>query len=374
MLCQYRLKINVWYAVVKQKLLLVSAAQAIGGGEVYLANLLRHLSDEYEVTVLGTLKLKSYLGPQNVQFRFLPIFPPILEKLLKRNHQLKRIFYRLVFRAFIKRPDFDLINLQWFDGAVVEALSFRPLILTLHTGFPIDRKHDAYIKQTLSKVTRIICVSHRAKQDLVERGVAAERCVVVPNGIDVKSFSTNHEPGGYITWVGRVEEADKNPFLFLQIAAQAKRKKLPYRFRLVGDGSYLPALKAYAAKQQLDNLTFTGHLESTAMKDVYKEASVLCVTSTSEGLPLVILEAMASGVPIISTGVGGIPEVIEDKKTGFIVSGFAVDQFIHAIDTLLSNPSIFNSIQKAARKKVEQDYSEVTMVKDTKQVFKDALS
>jgi len=339
--------------VSKPKLLIISGAKTLGGGEVYLKNLLPFLQDSFDITVLGPKFTKKLLGSK-FKTRWLPLFPAVLDRLLRRTHQLKKLYYKLLFGLFIKSSDYDIVNIQWFDAELITAIGHSHLILTLHTGFVIPRQYDAYIKSVLGGVNKIICVSSQAKEQLILRGIPARKIEVIHNGVELTAYRLAADPGSYITWVGRVEQADKNPMLFVKIAQAAKTQGLGYKFRLVGDGRYLNSLRTYAAQNQVDNLEFAGFISN--MQPIYKQASLLCITSTSEALPLNVLEAMACGVPVVSTNVGGLPEIINSPSAGILIDSFEPAEFLNRISALLADPEKYQAMRQAARKRVEANF------------------
>lgn len=353
----------------KPRLLIISAARAVGGGEVYLKALLPYLSKSYDVTVLAPHVLRKFVSQEVSSLHHFRAFPGWLEKVLTRNYQLKKLYYRLYFKRYFRRHNYDLISLQWFEGAVIEAITSRPLVLTMHTGFNISPKHNDYIRRVLGSVSRIICVSQDAQAQLVQRGLDPDLCSVVPNGVNLKDFTLKKPAGTFVTWIGRVEMADKNPLLFVKIAEESQRRGLPYQFKLVGDGSYLPTLKAYARSHQIDNLTLTGHLAKDQMPNIYADASLLCMTSTSEGLPFVMLEAMACGVPVVATNVGGVSEVITSSQEGAIVTKPQAATFLRAIDDMLHNPQKYEDLRQASRARIEKNFSEEAMAHGTLNVY-----
>ena len=352
----------------KPKILIISPACNLGGGEIYLQNLLPYLLADYDVTLLGPRFAKKLFSAQ-VKAQWLPLFPKSLDKLLVRTHKIKKIYYRLLFTLFRNLKQYDLVNLQWFDGALIEAIKVRPIVLTLHTGFLIPRQHDAYVARLLNDLDRTICVSQAARGQLVERGVDTSKCTVIHNAVDSKKFAFSATPGSHVTWIGRVEAADKNPQLFVDIAAAASAQKLPYKFRLVGAGAALAAIKAKCPP----NLELTGFQSPEQMAKIYKEASILCMTSTSEGLPLTALEAMASGVPVVATAVGGLTDLLLGGA-GVLADKPAAESMLGQIDSLLQNPDRYEQIRRTARAKIEKQYSIDQLASDTKQVYDELIS
>jgi hypothetical protein len=116
----------------KPRVLFISTARSVGGGEIYLANILPLLKERYDCTVLATRPVMRLLGASAATQRII-LFPKNIEKVMKRSYRVKKTYYRLYFKRFLRKNGFDIINLQEFDGAFVDALDFKPVILTEQT-------------------------------------------------------------------------------------------------------------------------------------------------------------------------------------------------------------------------------------------------
>lgn len=222
----------------------------------------------------------------------------------------------------------------------------------MHVDFIISRQYDTYVAHVLNSLDQIICVSAEAKKQLVKRGVSSNKCIVIRNGVDPTDFKFNSIGGKFITWVGRIEKAQKNPDLFLQISQAAYKKKLVLNFRMVGAGNYLSEI----SKKRPPNLELTGPKKPEEMAEIYHQASVLCMTSFYEGLPFVALEAMASGVPVVSTAVSGPNELLVDGA-GVLVDSFDANKILREINDLINDPARYERIRRTARKKIETEFS-----------------
>ncbi len=351
----------------RPRLLIISSAKNFGGGEAYLRKIVDELRSDYVVTILGPRFIKNFIGDR-VETLWLPLFPTFFDRLLRRTHRLKRLYYRLLIGCFYNFDRYDAINIQWFDGALIEAIRKRPLMLTLHVDFIISRDYDTYVARVLNSLDKIICVSGEAKKQLVKRGVNSTKCIVIHNGVDPASFKYNGQPGQYVTWIGRVEKAQKNPDLFLQIAQLAYKQGSPLRFRMVGDGNRLGEIN----KKRSPNLALLGSQKPQAMAKIYRQASVLCMTSFYEGLPFVALEAMACGVPVISTAVSGPNELLTDG-TGILITQFDAKKFLTEISSLARDTSRYEHMREKARKRIEKDFSINNTVQQTLAVYHDLV-
>jgi glycosyltransferase involved in cell wall biosynthesis len=228
---------------------------------------------------------------------------------------------------------------------------FRPEDAALHRFRPLRR---------LSGMSAVICVCAATKANLVRLGIPEEKCHVIHNGVDVEHFHPRKGTGEFITWIGRVDGQDKNPMLFVRIAELALKRGLPYRFRIAGHGPLLPAIRSYIARRALKNLEICGWTFDP--RQLYQDARIVCLTSTSEASPLVLLEAMSCGVPVVASAVGGIPEVIVDDSMGCLVAGFNEADFLDAIVGLTEDPDRYESVRAGARTRVERRFSLQRMI------------
>jgi glycosyltransferase involved in cell wall biosynthesis len=175
---------------------------------------------------------------------------------------------------------------------------------------------------------RILCVSQAIARDLVERyHIDAARTVVVHNGIDAWAFRPARPPAAVraelgiadgcrvIVMAGRMT-AQKGWDVLLEAAARLAAARGDLAWVLVGDGPLRAALTRRAADLDLA-VRFTG--ARSDMADVLGAADVVVLASRSEGLPFTLLEAMALGMPVVATRVGGVPEVVEDGRSGRLV-------------------------------------------------------
>lgn len=180
------------------------------------------------------------------------------------------------------------------------------------------------------------------------------RIRVIVNGIDTQRFRPAASPDldrPLIVTAGRMVE-QKNHALFLRAAAQLRERLPAARFAIVGDGPLAAVLQAQAADLELsDAVRFLG--ERGDIETILPTASMFWLTSRWEGMPNVVLEAMACGLPVIATDVGGARELIDHGVTGFIVHSDDEAAFVkHSVALLGDSPS-WKQAARAARAKAE---------------------
>jgi glycosyltransferase involved in cell wall biosynthesis len=221
------------------------------------------------------------------------------------------------------------------------------------------------LERMLATVTdQLIAVSGRVRDDLLHRyriGTAS-RFTVVSLGLDLEPFSRIDEhartearraldiPAGapVVTTVGRLT-AIKNHDLFLDMAHQIAAAQRNSVFLIVGGGDLYPALEAEARARGLeDHVRFLGWRRDLAT--IYAATDVFVITSKNEGTPVALIEAMASGVPCVSTDVGGVRDVIADASLGRVVAPDDAQALAQAVMDLLDDRPAREAMSEAARR------------------------
>ena len=218
----------------------------------------------------------------------------------------------------------------------------------------------------------ILCNSRYVRDLLVSAyRVPSNRVTVVPNGVDSEFFGppARERPSGplrLLTVARLVPDKDHDTLLmaFARIASRHPEAEL----WLVGDGPRRQALEHKAGDLALNGRVrfFSGQPDLRAF---YHRAHLFVLSSVAEALPNVILEAMAAGLPIVATRVGGIPEVVVEKSTGLLVEPGDVTGLAAALDYLLKNSEIRESMGQHGRERVMQQYSLTAMVKGHEEVW-----
>jgi glycosyltransferase involved in cell wall biosynthesis len=200
--------------------------------------------------------------------------------------------------------------------------------------------------------------SRAAMKSLVKLGVPETRLLFLPNVIDNSHFAPGNSPQAnsfVILGVGRLVPA-KRFDLFLQTLAQLK-SKFPVRGIIAGDGPLRSELEAQAGRLELltGTVEFVGRVSDPT--DLYRRASLLLLTSDHEGTPNVVLEAMASGVPVVATRVGDVPDLLGNSERGRLVEPGDLDGLVTAIGDLLNDPQSRTRLAAQARDYVQSQHS-----------------
>jgi glycogen synthase len=180
---------------------------------------------------------------------------------------------------------------------------------------------------------------------------------VIPNGVDVSQFTVSNRDWlfPHILSVGRVVYQKG---FDLAMHALSQLKDLEWTWTIAGDGPQMATLKAMTAEYGIkDRVHFAGWLSSEQLKEQYSAANVFLFPSRHEGMPNAVLEAMASGLPVIATRIAGNEELVVDGETGKLVATEDVESLREALKPFLVDAKMREQMGRAARRRVESAFS-----------------
>jgi glycosyltransferase involved in cell wall biosynthesis len=239
--------------------------------------------------------------------------------------------------SIFRTERFDLIHCHGYRAdllSLVASTCFRlPVVATVHGFTPNDRYLRLYRKLDLFALRhfkRVMAVSAQMEQDLVAAGLDPARVQFITNAVatpsgaglqaarrEIRARLGIPETGFVFGFVGRLSE-EKGLQHLLRAFQTLSGADGHAHVVLVGDGPEQPALEQTAREMGLtDRITFAGFQSDTSRWYAAMDAFVL--PSLTEGTPLALLEAMAHGVPVVATAVGGVPAIVEDQKNGLLV-------------------------------------------------------
>ena len=242
----------------------------------------------------------------------------------------------------------------------------------------------------LKRARKIIAVSHFTKWELTNYYKISESKIrVIHNGVDINKFKPaaggkrrvkqelGFKPDDIaIVSVGRLY-ARKGLFTLIE-SMPAVAKRFPNaKFIISGKGQSdeMDKLNAYADKLGVkSNMIFTGYYPDKKLPKLYQAADVFAFSTFYEHHPFAVLEALATGLPAVTTTVGGIPETIDNGKNGLLVKPFNPRQFSEKILYLLEHPAEAAEMGSKARKTIVENYDWRIVVKDAMKVYDQALS
>lgn len=303
----------------------------------------------------------------------------------------QRPFSRRIWQVLTRdpRPYMDLLSGQrpalihahfGVEGVYALPLARKlkvPLVTTFHgfdattstrallsSGSPSWINYARFRKKLAEEGDLFLCVSNYIRQRVIELGFPEERTHVHYIGIDTQAVlpRSPDEEKPVVLHVARLVEKKGTEYLiraFAEIAAQVPTAELV----IVGEGPLRGSLEALARSLHIEQRTrFLGTQPHPQVISLMRKAAMLVLPSVtarsgdSEGLGMVLLEASARGIPLIGTRHGGIPEAIEDEKTGYLVPERNFVLLAERMHLLLNNPTLRQEMGREARRKCETHF------------------
>ena len=247
-------------------------------------------------------------------------------------------------------------------GVLVKQLNSCHLSYTIHGPDEFDDVPGQHLPLKIEHANDVVCISQFAKGQLMrisqpEHWAKLQVCRL---GVDPAQFSYAARVVGAATvkllCVGRLSSA-KAQILLVQACAGLRDEGLDFSLTMVGDGPDRARIEQAIASLNLgDRIHLTGALNQAAVRVHFEGADIFVLPSLAEGIPVVLMEAMSSGVPCISTPVNGIPELIQHERTGLLATPGDVDSLTTQLRRLIQEPALRQSLAEAAHAKVLADF------------------
>jgi glycosyltransferase involved in cell wall biosynthesis len=228
------------------------------------------------------------------------------------------------------------------------------------------------LEAPLRAVERYACLSQQVRREVESRGFDPERCTFVRNGVDVTAFSPTGEradlgPGRWVIFVGRHDSQKRIDVLLRSFAAIAAR--LPdVRLACVGKGPEEARLRELARSLALEErVRFLG--ERRDVPELLRAASVFVLPSAAEGLPNVLLEALAVGLPAVVTDIPGTDEVVQHEREALMVPVDDVAALAAAIERVLTTPELAERLARAGHALVLREFDMERVVDKHVEIF-----
>lgn len=255
-----------------------------------------------------------------------------------------------------------------FWGRIAARCAGVPTVVaTEHNVDTWKKPYHFVIDRFLARwTTRLVAVSQQVREFYESHGIGLGRWRVLYNGVDATAATprgrgpvyqtlgiVNGEP--VVGWIGRLVPA-KAPEVFLEAIASASSQFPALKALIIGEGPLRQVAEAQVRQLGLqDRVVLTGMRHD--VPDLLAGMDALIFSSEREGLSLAMLEAMAAGVPVIATAVGGTPELIKDGITGLLVPPGQPQELAHRLVELLRDPVQADGIRQAARARVAEHFS-----------------
>jgi glycogen synthase len=286
--------------------------------------------------------------------------------------RLRQLWALFALPVVLRRPA-DVVHAHQGEDLAVLPLGLLaarrhrcPLVVTVHCSLGhtvqgrsvrarILRAVGGWIEwRCLRRADAVVVLTDRTRAALLDDGVPAERITTIPSGFDPALFAAPHRdvlPGvgrpraGYVGRLAAQKRAD------LLVEAFGRMRSAAHLV-IVGDGPEAARVRRLAAESPAaERITARGFVEHRAVPALLASLDVLVLPSAYEEMGSVLVEAMASGLPVVASAVGGIPEVVRDGETGLLVPPGDVAALTAALDRLAADPELRSRLATGARER-----------------------
>jgi glycosyltransferase involved in cell wall biosynthesis len=271
-------------------------------------------------------------------------------------------------------------------GLLLRPLHPMRLVTTVHGWVKHTRRTPLYYgidRLCLSRYERVICVSEDLRESCLDCGVPESRCIVIENAIDTRDFSrtmaleeAKRQLGIpperlVIGAVGRLS-AEKGFDVLIRATDQLLVSGLDLELLIAGEGD-----EAIRLRDLVDDLGRSDRIRLLGFRadafELYQAMDVFALSSFREGLPNVLLEAMAMESPVVATRVAGIPRLIREGVNGLLVEPGSADALAGALARLLGDAELRATLRRAGRQTVEGRYSFAARMQKIRDLYDDLL-
>ena len=226
---------------------------------------------------------------------------------------------------------------------------------------------------------QLLAVGNKVRQDLLEAGIGSkEKFGLMPPGLAIGNLPSKNDAPTFFglnnkrlqcAFIGRVTQI-KRPDRFLDVVSEIKKRNISLDFFIAGDGELLEACRERIIAENLPVkvLGWQSNIEK-----VLSAADIVVLTSDNEGTPLSLIQAGMAGLPVVSTNVGSVPEVVLDKATGLITS-LDVQEIADALEKLVSDKALRAQLGIAAQEFTLANFGVQRLVRDHELLYKKLLS
>lgn len=268
-----------------------------------------------------------------------------------------------------------------------------PIVVTLHSfNVLLDVTDDSARKrmvnrfvQTLDISSELIAITESVREEAIRLGANPEKVTVIPNGVDPNRFSpqATHQARGkleldqdkrYVLFVGNLQER-KGVDGLIRAFARVYKNERQTQLLVVGSGEIESDLRSLVASLELsDSVAFVSRRSQAELPDWYNACDVFVSVPKAEPQGIVFLEAMACGKPCVGSNVGGIPMMLKEGKTGFLVEYGDVEHLANTIRMVLYDEELARGIGEQARQQVLAHFSWNQIAAQTKLIYQGVIS
>lgn len=307
-----------------------------------------------------------------------------------------RLFSALVKLLKEKNPDIvhtHGVKANFFGRLAAKKIGIYPLVTTVHSLLKYDYENPIVYRlaNIMENSTRrftdyYIAISNKIREQLLEDGVNDSKIGLIHHGIDTEKFAPREDESAralsrqwgkidgtfLVGAIGRIQAV--KGFTYFIEACSKLNQKYPntFRFVLIGEGSQREELEKVISQEGLsDVFHFSGFRED--IDSCLRALDCYVSSSLSEGLGLSVMEALSTGVPVVTTGVGGVKDFTRNEENSLVVEPKNSEHLAKAIERIYNDPNLVRTLKKQAREDITSSFSLEIMGKNTARYYKQWL-
>lgn len=352
---------NLMFKERKSSLAIVNLFSDFGGGEKYIVEISKELSKKDINVCIITVpnkKLEEELKKQKIEIE-------VIDQKVMR----KKVGLLLWLNKFLKAKNIKHTILNGKKAIYLSIFMSKDIekIGVIHSFLEKkslkQRIHNILLQLSSKHIKELITVSEYTESIIKKSIKIKKKIMVVYNGISLNRFSFQEwkkKELKNLVFIGRLDK-EKGIFDLINALKILKNNGIILELQIFGEGAYKNEIKRKIEKDNLKNqIKLMGF--TNIVNEKMKQSDLLVLPSWREAFPLVNLEAMALGLPVLATKVGGIPELIKDKENGFLVSAASPEELAEKILYIKKNIEKCNEIVLKARTDVEENFNIKTTV------------
>lgn len=251
------------------------------------------------------------------------------------------------------------------------------LSMTVHGPDEFNNVKTEHFAEKISRCDQVICISYFARSQCMQHSAPEHwhKFSIARLGVDPAQFVPNpaHQPNQALSilCVGRLTPA-KGQHLLLESIARLRDRNIHVELTLVGDGPDRDSLEQHCQQLCLQTqVRFTGPLNQDQVRPLYLTHDVFVLPSFAEGIPVVLMEAMASGLPCITSRITGIPELIEHEHSGLLTAASDIDELSNSIERLAKDENLRTRLAHNGRQKICTEFNLNDNIKKLAAIFRE---
>lgn len=368
-------------APIKKKVLFIIYDLERGGPEMRLLDFAKYFPNDialYICVLSNNISLLPEFKKYRADIRVIPVKRAYLEfKNIKKIHD------------YIKKNEITIINTFDIKGLFISVLAklfFSKQISIIHHVVDLLHNYSSRQKKVLwillKSIDLVLCNSNQARKIIQDEFLPVGNVKVIHNGVDETQFKKNLLLTNPLKEQYGIKDTDtiigtianfrkvKNYPLLIDAFSTLTAKYPALKLLCVGGGAYIEEIKKKVREYHLtERVIFTGYSSDVnrflEMMDIF----VLC--SLAEGFPNVIIQAMCMGVPVVSTAVGGCPEIIEHGRNGLLFPSNHKEKFVQNVSKLIDDKPFASELVQQGKKTVQDKFLMKTMIKNYSRLFRE---